>query len=66
MLKFIIGLLLASLVQSVAGSTQTPINIKGEIDAEYNHLLFQITNKEKDPSVISKLKKESFLEQSLI
>ncbi len=54
------------MVQSVAGESLTPVNNIGEIDAEYNNLLFQITNKEKDPLVISKLKNESFSEQSLI
>ncbi len=66
MFKLIMCVLLALLVQSDAGNNLLSINRKDEIEAEYNNLLFQITNKEKDTSVISKLKKESFSEHSLI
>ena len=64
LVRLVLNLILLLII--FAGNNPEPFNEKGELEAEYNNLVYQIKNIEKDPLIIDRLKKESFSEQALI
>ncbi|NQU55581.1 MAG: hypothetical protein HQ522_23935, partial [Bacteroidetes bacterium] len=66
MIKLVIHLILVFTIQNVVGNNLNSFAGNSEVEAEYNNVLYQINNRELDPSIISKLKRESLSEQALI
>lgn len=66
MLKLVVCVFIILILQSAVGNSADPFSRKSEIEAEYNDLLLQISNREDDPVVRDRLKRESFSEQALI
>lgn len=66
MLKLVIGLILLCFIQNTIGANADFIDSKNEIVAEYNDLLSQIENRETDPIVIARLRKEALSEHALV